>query len=129
MHSLPPAKDNPTLQQGNCFENINKFILKSCENIAADLLLIMLYVLTFFLYTFLICSQVPIIMLLTKKGYKKLIRYLPGKEAVKRLFSTKRKRRIYHEKELFETTTNRNYKIVFSRKHSDQIIKSVWYST
>ena len=72
------------LQQGNCFEKINKFILKSCENIAADLLLIMLYVLTFFLYTFLICSQVPIIMLLTKKAYKKLIRYLPGKEVVKK---------------------------------------------
>lgn len=72
------------LQMMDCFEHSKDFVVGYCGSIISDLLLLLMYVVILFVYIFLTCSLIPILMLYGTKILKKIAGYLPGKGTIKK---------------------------------------------
>lgn len=72
------------LQTVKCFEHSKDFVMGYCGSIIADLLLLLMYVIILFVYIFLTCSLIPILMLFGTRILKKIAGYVPGKGALKK---------------------------------------------
>ena len=72
------------LQMMDCFEHSRDFVVGYCGGIISDLLLLLMYVVILFVYIFLTCSLIPILMLFGTKILKKIAGYLPGKGTIKK---------------------------------------------
>lgn len=73
------------LQQIECFEHILDFVTSTGSIIKSDMLSLLVYVVSLFVYFFLICAMIPLLTSLGIKISKKIISGIPGKDKMRKV--------------------------------------------
>lgn len=73
------------LQMANCFNKCLDYVSKCFGSITSDLLVLLLYIITLYLYIFLTCALVAILISFVTKLVKKIYNYIPRKGKIKKI--------------------------------------------